>query len=294
MTSEPATRATARYELPTDPGSAEVAAARLWAAGAHGVWERPTGLVAWFDAPTDAVPPGGSWAVEPDHDWQAAWKATIRPVHAGRFAVVPTWLAQDHRPAPDELTLVLDPGRAFGTGHHATTVLCLELLDELAAHRHDGTALEGLEVADIGCGTGVLAIAAARLGARVTAVDIDPDAVEVTGDNAALNGVVLDAAVGSVEALERRVDVVVANLVTDVVADLAEALVTGARRNLIVSGITVERQHVALEPLVAAGLVVETTRARDGWVAVSGHRDDAGRPAGRAVEVAPDPPDPRG
>ncbi|MFA9432361.1 50S ribosomal protein L11 methyltransferase [Egicoccus sp. AB-alg2] len=283
----PAGRGTVRYELPSDPGAAELLAAHLWAAGALGVWERPTTLVAWFREPTPAVPPGGSWADEPDRDWQAEWKATIRPVRAGRFAVVPTWLADEHRPVPGESTIVLDPGRAFGSGHHATTTLCLELLDRLD--------LTDTEVADVGCGTGILAIAAARLGADVFAVDIDPDAVAVTADNARANDVTVRTAVASVDALGDGVDVVVANLVTDVVADLAAGLVRAAGRALVVSGITVERHDVALAPLRAAGLVIDDQRERDGWLAVLGHPDPAvARPRGRDTRVAEGGDDPRG
>ncbi|MBS3940293.1 MAG: 50S ribosomal protein L11 methyltransferase [Actinobacteria bacterium] len=256
--------ATARYEVPTDPSDVDIVAAQLWAAGAIGVWERPAVLVAWFTEATEAVPAGGSWSDEPDHDWQAAWKATIQPVHAGRFAIVPTWLVDEHEPAAGEVTLVLDPGRAFGSGHHATTTLCLELLGELD--------LDGVTLADVGCGTGVLAIAAARLGAEVTAVDIDPDAVEVTRENAARNGVELRTAVGSVDALDGPVAVVVANLVTDVVASLADALVAAAGSALVVSGITAERREVALDPLRAAGMHIETMLERDGWIAVLGRR----------------------
>jgi ribosomal protein L11 methyltransferase len=263
---------THRYDLPVDPADVDAVAARLWAAGAHGVWERPGRLSAWFAAPTDAVPGGGAWEAEPDRDWQAEWKAGIRPVRAGRFVIVPTWLADEHAPAAGDEVLVLDPGRAFGSGHHATTTLCLELLDELD--------LVGRRVADIGCGTGILAIAAARRGADVDAVDVDADAVEVTRTNAARNEVELHTAVGSVGAVRGRVDVVVANLVTDVVAELAPALVAAAGELLVVSGITVERQSIALDALTAAGMRVGTTRQRDGWVAVTG------RPADRGGQVA--------
>jgi ribosomal protein L11 methyltransferase len=269
-----------RYELPVDPAEAERQAAWLWAAGALGVWQQPGQLTAWFADRSDAVPAGGSWSVEPDRDWQEEWKATIAPVRAGRLVVVPSWLVDDHLAAPDELTLVLDPGRAFGSGHHATTTLCLELLDELD--------LDGRRVLDVGCGTGVLAIAAAARGAEVLAVDVDPEAVEVTRENAARNGVALTARTGSVEVADGPVDVVVANLMTDVIADLAEALVTLARPTLVASGITERRQERALGPLRAAGLVVEELRARDGWVAVRGRTDPsdgAGSPlADRGLE----------
>lgn len=256
-----------RYTLPRTPDlDAELVGAELFSAGALGVWERPDTLVAWFDAPTDAVPVGGVWEVEPDRDWQAEWKATIRPVHAGRVAIVPTWLAEDHVPADGEVTLVLDPGRAFGSGHHATTTMCLELLQ--------GLDLVGARVLDVGCGTGVLALAAARLGAdEVQAVDVDPEAVAVTGENASRNGLEVTVRRGSVEAAGGTAGVVLANLATDTVVALAERLVAATRPGgaLIVSGIATERAARAIGALTAAGLAVAETRTRDGWTAVLGH-----------------------
>jgi ribosomal protein L11 methyltransferase len=265
-----------RYELPATPDEVEALSARLWAAGAVGCWQQPGTLTAWFLTPEAPVPPGGRWSVEPDRDWQAEWKATIGPVRAGDVVVVPSWLAADHEAREGELTLVLDPGRAFGSGHHATTTLCLELLDELD--------LAGSDVADVGCGSGILAIAAAARGARVVAVDIDPEAVEVTGENARHNGVEVDARVGSVEALSGPAGVVVANLVTDVIAALAHPLVAATRTTLIASGISVERRDRALTALRDAGLAIEEVRERDGWVAVRG--TPTGRPADRAGEGA--------
>jgi ribosomal protein L11 methyltransferase len=249
-----------RFELPIPPRQAELAAAQLWASGATGVWERPESLVAWFTTPDADVPPGGSWSLEPDRDWQAEWKATIRPVRAGRIVIVPSWLADDHLAEQDEVTLVLDPGRAFGSGHHATTTLCLELLGELE--------LAGRTVADVGCGTGILAIAAARLGARVAAVDLDPEAVTVTRENAERNDVQLRCEVGSVEALPGPAQVVVANLVTDVVVSLAVPLVAATTEVLLVSGVASEREDRVVDALTAAGATIEEVRERDGWVAL--------------------------
>jgi ribosomal protein L11 methyltransferase len=251
-----------RYELPVAPDEVELTSARLWLAGALGCWQQPGKLTAWFAGRDAPVPPGGRWSTEPDRDWQAEWKATIGPVRAGRIVVVPSWLAAEHQASDDELTLILDPGRAFGSGHHATTTLCLELLDELE--------LDGRTVADVGCGTGILAIAAAGRGARVVAVDIDPEAIEVTLENAARNHVTLEARVGSVDAVGGQADVVVANLVTDVIAALAPKLVAAAGATLIASGITSERRERALSALQSAGLRIDTVRERDGWLVLRG------------------------
>ncbi|WP_169786765.1 50S ribosomal protein L11 methyltransferase [Nitriliruptor alkaliphilus] len=273
-----------RYTLPVAREDAEVAAATLWAAGATGVWEQPGQLIAWFaDRDVPGLPPGGSFTEEPDRDWQAAWKATISPVLAGRFAVVPTWLVDTHVPAADETTVVLDPGRAFGSGHHATTAQCLELLDDLDV----GGQLAGRGLIDVGCGSGVLAIAAAMRGARAVGSDIDPDAVEVTAENAVRNRVVVPAAVGSVDAaialLGGRADVVVANLVTDTIAELAVDLVGALAPggHLVASGIASDRAEHATGPLTRAGLRIEVEQQRDGWIALLGRRDrDASPRAG--------------
>lgn len=283
-----------RYTLPVRREDAEVAAATLWAAGAVGVWEQPGQLVAWFtDRDVPGLPPGGTFSDEPDRDWQADWKATITPVLAGRFAVVPTWLTEDHQPAADETTVVLDPGRAFGSGHHATTAQCLELLDEL----DDADQLTGRTVADVGCGSGVLAIAAALRGARAVGTDVDPDAIAVTTENAARNRVTVPTSVGSVDAaiglLGGPADVVLANLVTDTIADLAGALVgaIAPQGALIASGIAADRAPRALGPLVDAGLRIEVQRQRDGWVAIRGRpgseRRAEGPTAGASVGGRP-------
>lgn len=276
---------THRAVIATDPETVESVAGRLWERGALGLWERSGEVIAWFhepvalETPTDPEPlrarlAAVRWSREADRDWQAEWKATIAPIRAGRTVIVPTWLADDHVPEDGDLTLLLDPGRAFGSGHHATTTLCLEVLDGL-----DLTGrVEGRHLADVGCGSGVLAIAGAARGATAVGVDIDADAVAVTRENAARNGVTVEVRHGSVEALPRRADIVVANLVTDVVAQLAGPLVRATTDLLIASGITVERQDVAMGALAAAGLRIDERRERDGWIALVGHvaADDDG------------------
>ena len=256
---------TQRYTLPRPPDGTDAVTARLWAAGALGLWERGDELVAWFPARDAVVPPGGRWEVEEDRDWQAEWKAGIAPVTAGRFLVVPTWLARETS-ADGQLRILLDPGRAFGSGHHATTTQCLELLGELD--------VRGARVLDVGTGTGILAIGAALLGAgEVVAVDVDPEAVEAARENAARNEVHLEAAVGSADR-DDRFDVVLANLVTDTIVALAGPLVARTRPGgvLIASGIADERAGRAVAALTAAGLDDPHLVSRDGWTALRGTR----------------------
>ena len=116
-----------------------------------------------------------------EEDWANAWKAHYHPLRIGkRFLVIPAWQTGQVRPEPGELAIVLDPGMAFGTGLHPSTQLCLRAMEEVVG--------PGQRVLDAGCGSGILSIAAARLGAAsVDAFDIDPQAVDSTAANAALN-----------------------------------------------------------------------------------------------------------
>jgi ribosomal protein L11 methyltransferase len=150
---------------------------------------------------------GGVRAADVDGGWEDKWRAFHRPVRVGRLWVGPPW----ETPDDDALAVVIDPGRAFGTGSHATTQLCLAALQEL----EPGSLL------DVGCGSGVLSVAAALLGfGPVTSVDIEGPSVEAARENAALNGVTLDVRLVSPEDELTRADVVVANISLDSVEAL--------------------------------------------------------------------------
>jgi len=199
-------------------------------------------------------------------DWAEAWKEHFHVERYGRrIVVVPSW--RQHEPLPGDAVLTLDPGMAFGTGQHETTRMCLEAIERAVT--------PGARVLDVGCGSGILAIAAAKLGARdVTAVDIDPVCVKVTAENAAANGVTLRVAQGSLGPAwpfesppSPAYDVVVANIIAraivDMAADLAGSLAPNGR--LIASGIIAEREAEVVCALEAQDLRVESVRAMGEW-----------------------------
>ena len=181
-----------------------------------------------------------------EEGWEHRWRSFHRPVEAGGVWIGPPW-----EPAPPDLpAVVIDPGLAFGTGAHPTTRLCVELL---------ATVPRG-SVLDVGCGSGVLAIAACRLGfGPVLAVDSDPLAVEVTRANAAANGVQVEAAVAdaTVDGLPPA-DLVLANVALGVVE---EVLDRAKSRLAVTSG------YLVGERSATAGWVPRARRGLDGWVA---------------------------
>lgn len=158
----------------------------------------------------------------PDADWASAWMAHYRPLAVGRnLWICPSWLTP---PEPAAVNILLDPGLAFGTGDHPTTALCLEWLAEQPPHERD--------VIDYGCGSGILAIAALKLGARrAHAVDIDPQALRVTQENAERNGVLPRLAISMPEKLaaDAQADLVIANILARPLVELAPQLSTLVR-----------------------------------------------------------------
>jgi ribosomal protein L11 methyltransferase len=213
-------------------------------------------------------------------DWAEAWKSHFPVLRVGRRLVVrPTW--RRHRRAPDDVVLSLDPGMAFGTGLHPTTRLCLAALETLADEGRlaaPSGSPGSARVLDVGCGSGILAIAAGKLGARaIVGVDPDPIAVEATTVNARLNGLARRIAVrqGSVPTGERAFDLVLANLIASLLVTLAPVLrdemAPGAR--LLASGIFRDREGDVREAFAAAGLTLGRRWVEEDWVALEAVRE---------------------
>lgn len=236
-----------------DEADAELAADALWSLGAVAVEERAGTLVAGFaddDAAARAhgavVPRWASRVVEVGDDWRDALRSPPAAV-----AVV------------GDLTIDIDPGRVFGNGAHPTTRMAL---DALVRH-----VRAGHHVLDLGCGSGVLAVAAARLGAaRVVAIDVDAEAVDVTSGNAARNDVadVVDATTASVADVPGAFDVVVANLggrvVVDVLAPVLAARTARPNGVLVVGGLVDD----GVSPPAIPGLSVVDVVRRAGWATI--------------------------
>jgi ribosomal protein L11 methyltransferase len=189
---------------------------------------------------------GGAHAADVVEDWEERWKAFHQGALVGGLWVGPPW----EEPPAGATSVVIDPGRAFGTGAHPTTRLCLELLAEL----EPGSLL------DVGSGSGVLGIAAAKLGYRpVTAIDVDPQAVEATRANSAANGAAVEARVAdAVVGVLPETDVAVANITLEAIEQLGPRL---RSRRALTSGYLVSEQ-----PVLAGFRIVER-RERDGWAA---------------------------
>jgi ribosomal protein L11 methyltransferase len=198
-----------------------------------------------------------------DEEWADGWRAHYVPQRIGRVVVVPSWMTEPL--APGEVPIILDPGMAFGTGLHPTTRGCLMLLQ--------ATEPMATSVLDVGCGSGILALAALRLGAeRAVAIDTDPLAVEATRANAERNGLAerVDVSTGSLAPAGERFGLVLANLVAAVLVALAEPLADhlAAAGTLLVGGIIEPRAAEVRTALESAGLRVVERRDDGEWVSL--------------------------
>jgi len=208
--------------------------------------------------------PVGSGAVRlrelHEEDWANAWKEYYRPERIGPFLITPSWLSP---PLPaGTIPIRLDPGMAFGTGTHPTTQLCLELLPAVAR--------PGAIVYDIGTGSGILAIAAAKLGAKVVAVDKDPVAVRVATENCALNQVAIPVVAGDLLAdLEGPADLIVANILAEVIIALLPQAVARLKPGgaVLASGIIDQKAAKVEAAFTSAGFQITKALSKEDWVA---------------------------
>jgi len=206
-----------------------------------------------------------------DQSWLHEWKKHFHPIQIGRVLIVPEW---DNASHDSDIVFTIDPGSAFGTGQHATTMLCVEALQKHIAL--DSTVL------DIGCGSGILSIISLLLGAqKVVACDIDPSAVEVTKKNAALNPINqghLEVHAGDIlscpdlqnKIKNRSYNIVVANIVADVIIKLAPVIpnLIDPSGTFVASGIITERLEDVKSALSANNLTINEVKEMDGWCCV--------------------------
>lgn len=205
-----------------------------------------------------------------EEDWAEAWKKFYTILHLGRHLVIkPSWL--EYTPSPGDIVVELDPGMAFGTGLHPTTRLCLAALEERMA--------PGARVLDVGTGSGILSIAAARLGAReITALDTDPIAVETATRNIAIAHVdhLVQVHRGSVELAHdgSPFDLVCVNILAEIIANMAPSLapLTRAGGLVIASGILDYKAGGVADAFRAVGIKVIEKKQEEDWVALVGQK----------------------
>ncbi len=246
----------------------DLASGQLWSAGVLGIEERDDVLIATFAdaeaASSASTLLGRRWPTRPigsddPADWAAARSRHRQAVRAGRFllpapgSIDPAGTGNAIDAVEGLIELSIDERDAFGHGGHPTTALLLEEI---------GTEIgAGDRVLDVGCGTGVLAIAAARLGAEVTAIDIAPEAVAATTHNAARNGVDIDISGTALAQVGGAYDVVLANMIRPELEPLIADLCRVTGRRLLLSGLLVDQE--------LPGLTTETVATRNGWKLLS-------------------------
>jgi ribosomal protein L11 methyltransferase len=200
-----------------------------------------------------------------DEDWANNWKKYFHTEKIGDIIVIkPSW--EEYTASPDDIVIELDPGMAFGTGTHPTTSMCIRILEEIVTG--------GMHIFDVGTGSGVLAIAAAKLGATdVTAVDFDSVAVTVAKENVAINHAesVISVARGDLlKGVDGKADIIIANIIADIIIRLLDDIPTKLKTGgtMIASGIIADRLGDVTEEVIAHGLLVDRVLEEGGWVAM--------------------------
>ncbi|HHQ4799613.1 TPA: 50S ribosomal protein L11 methyltransferase [Aeromonas veronii] len=237
-----------------------------------------TEVMGLFDAETDPAPTiaffqqifgeNVGYKVEQleDKDWVREWMDHFHPMQFGeRLWICPSWRDV---PNPDAVNVMLDPGLAFGTGTHPTTALCLQWLD--------GLDLTGKTVVDFGCGSGILGIAALKLGAaRVISIDIDPQAIQASRDNAARNGVAdqIELYLPADQPQDVEADVVVANILAGPLRELAPLIAGhGKAGSLMALSGVLESQATELETIYGQWFEMDPTAVKEEWCRLSGRK----------------------
>ena len=205
-----------------------------------------------------------------EKEWMESWKDHFSVLNMGRIVICPSWI--EYAAKPEEVVIEIDPGMAFGTGHHPTTRMCLMALDRLVT--------SGMRVMDVGTGSGILAMASAKLGAGyILALDIDAVAIKTARANIRSNGLkrVVDVqrrTVSSQDAVGNGFDIVVANLYTKVILEIAPALVAQIVHggNLVVSGILADRVSEVARCLEALGCVILRDDSDGDWAILVGSK----------------------
>lgn len=213
------------------------------------------------------APPRITWEQIEDQDWSSNWKVHFRPfaIIAG-LIIAPTW--EDYQAKEGERVIVMDPGMAFGTGHHATTALSLAFVEKILSQR------KGLRVLDVGTGTGILGMGAALFGAsKVVGIDNDPEAVRAAAENVQLNKLesVMEVAATPLTQVEGDYDLVIANIIHDVLltmtSDFARLLEKGG--DLVLSGLLHgEQEEHIVQTLEGLGFTLRERARRDEWAAL--------------------------
>ncbi len=203
-----------------------------------------------------------------DSDWADSWKKYYKPIKTGeKLVIVPVW--EKYNPEPGEVIVLMDPGMAFGTGTHETTRLCASMIEKYIEN--------GDSVLDVGCGSGILAISASKLGAGdCFACDIDPVAVRIARENTVLNktpNVTCEVSdlLKQVPVTKDGYDLIIANIVADVIIRMAPDVgkYLSADGHLIVSGIISERAREVTDVLTENGFVVDSEQYENGWYCAS-------------------------
>ena len=207
-----------------------------------------------------------------DEDWAETWKTFFKPIRVGSGIVVkPSW--ESYEPRANQVVIEIDPERAFGTGNHPSTALCIEILEHIISSVSAGEGDSGPSVLDVGTGSGILGIVAARQGAqRVLGLEIDPEALEAAQCNVDRNGVgeIMSVTLTPLDQVEQTFDVVVANLTASLLTHMADDLVehVSAQGLLLLSGIVAEQVEEVAKCFQTHYFKVVDSRATEEWHAI--------------------------